>query len=162
VPRSCTVCSHPESFAINEALVIEGTSNRAITRLYGLSKDAVRRHREHTPQLLVESLEAEEVAAADTLLEKVEELRLKAMAVLEEAEEAHDHRIMLAAIDRASRQLELLAKLLGELQQEGTTNIIVSPQWLEVKAVILGAVDRHPEVLGEIEAAFERAEKLNA
>jgi hypothetical protein len=49
-----------------------------------------------------------------------------------------------------------------ELNRIPTVNLHLSPEWLEVKAVILSAVDRHPEILGDIEAAFERAEQLNA
>jgi hypothetical protein len=43
VPRTCTVCAHEDAILINEALVVQGQSNRAITRQYALSKDAIRR-----------------------------------------------------------------------------------------------------------------------
>jgi hypothetical protein len=47
--RSCSVCQHEDSVLINEALVVQGLSNRAMTRQFGLSKDAVRRHWQHIP-----------------------------------------------------------------------------------------------------------------
>jgi 3-dehydroquinate synthase class II len=155
--RSCTVCSHPDSVLINEALVIEGQSNRALTRQYDLSKDAVRRHREHIPQLLVKASQAMEVVDADDLLAKVEELRQKAMDVLAEAEDAHDHRVVLAAIDRASKQLELLAKLLGEISDAPQINLTLNPEWLELRAVIVGALEPYSDARGAVLRAIEGA-----
>jgi hypothetical protein len=116
MPRECSVCAHPESFAINEAIV-ERRANRPIASQFGLNYKAIERHRQHIPQLLVQASRAEEIANADALLDKVEELRLKAMHVLEEAEAAEDHQIVLSAIDRASNQLKLLAQLLGKLHE---------------------------------------------
>ena len=47
--RTCTVCTHPERVAIDQALV-GGEPNRAIARRMALSKDAVARHRaSHLP-----------------------------------------------------------------------------------------------------------------
>ena len=160
--RSCTVCSHPDSVLINEALVIEGQSNRALTRQYDLSKDAIRRHRGHIPQLLVKASQALEVVDADDLLAKVEELRQKAMEVLAEAEDAHDHRIMLAAIDRASKQLELLAKLLGEISDAPQVNIHLHPQYIAVRTAIVQAVEPYPEVKEAISQAMLQLEGSGA
>jgi hypothetical protein len=55
--QACSVCTHPDSLDINEALVIEGRSNRAVARQFGLHHDAVRRHRKHIPELLVRAAE---------------------------------------------------------------------------------------------------------
>jgi hypothetical protein len=167
VPRECTVCSHPDAVLINEALVIEGASNRAVTRQFGLSKDAVRRHREHIPQLLLQASRSMEIANADALLDKVEDLRLKAMDVLEEAEAAHDHQTMLAAIDRASNQLKLLAQMLGKLHeiqvnQNTQVNVIAlreHPEYKRLEDVIVRALEPYPaaryavaDALGELES----------
>jgi DNA-binding NarL/FixJ family response regulator len=40
---------------INEALVVEGQSNRAIAGQYGLGRESVRRHRAHIPELLLKA-----------------------------------------------------------------------------------------------------------
>src|SRR5215211_1493204 len=110
---------------------------------------------EHLPKLLVEASRGVEVANADDLLAKVEELRLKAMDVLTQAEEAHDHRVVLAAIDRASKQLELLAKLLGEISDAPQVNIHLHPEWIELRTVIVGALEPHPEARGAVLRAIE-------
>lgn len=58
-----------------------------------------------------------------------------------------DHRTMLLAVhDRMAGELELLARLTGQLQPEKTTvNVLVNPQWIELKAAIVGALDPYPE-----------------
>jgi len=45
VSRTCTVCSHPERATIDKALVAVQNPYRAIARQYGLSKDALLRHK---------------------------------------------------------------------------------------------------------------------
>ena len=61
---------------------------------------------------------------------------------------------LLKAVDRIQRQLELQAKLLGELQQEGTINVTVSPEWVTLRAVILSAVTPYPDAAKAISAAL--------
>jgi hypothetical protein len=69
--------------------------------------------------------------------------------------------LLLKAVDRIQRQLELQAKLLGELQQEGTINVTVSPEWLSIRAVILQAVTPYPEAAKAITAALSRSERAS-
>ena len=52
--QKCTVCSHDKVSEIDTAL-LAGQSNRAISRLYRLSKDAVRRHKSSHLESLKES-----------------------------------------------------------------------------------------------------------
>lgn len=154
--RTCTVCTHDERHQINLALVTTRDPYRDIAQQFGVSKDAVMRHsRNHLPKLLVEATQALEVANADDLLAKVEELRVKAMDVLTEAEEAKDHRTMLAAIDRASKQLELLAKLMGELSDAPQINLTLSPEWLEVKTAVVLALEPYEEAQTAVARALE-------
>src|SRR5215218_1418210 len=115
MPRSCTVCEHPEREAIDEALV-GGASNRSVASLYDISEAAARRHKaNHLPARLVMAKAVEEVAQADDLLGQVKALQARTVVILEAAEETRQHRTALAAIREARSNLELLAKLLGEL-----------------------------------------------
>jgi hypothetical protein len=165
MPRECTVCSHPESFEINEAIVGVGEqgklSNRAVTRQYGLSKDAVRRHTAHIPELLVKASQAMEIAEADGLIDQMRDLQQHALGILEKAEEAEDLRTALGAISQARGNLELLAKLQGELAQEGTINITLSPEWLELRAVIVGALEHHPDAKDDVVKAIAKVSNVS-
>jgi hypothetical protein len=156
VPRRCTVCAHPELEIINRALV-GGEPYRSVANRYeSLSQAAVQRHQEnHLPATLAKAREAEEVAHADDLLDQVRGLQARTLAILEAAEETSQHRTALSAIREARSNLELLAKLLGELDDRPQVNILVSPEWLELRAVIVGALEPHSEARGAVLAAIE-------
>ncbi len=155
MPRSCTVCEHSNREAIDEALV-GGASNRSVASLYDVSEAAVRRHKaNHLPAKLVMAQAAEEVAQADSLLEQVRDLQERALDILDKAEEAGELRTALGAIREARGNLELLAKLLGELDERPVVNLNLSPEWLELRAVIVGALESHPAAHRAVLRALE-------
>ena len=140
LPRRCTVCDHPESHSIDEALV-SGAPYRTVAKRFVLSESAVYRHKtEHLPAQLLKAREAEEAARADDLLDQVRNLQAHALHILESAEQAGDLGTALAAISRARDNLELLGKLTGELDERPVTNVLISPEWLELRTVIVGAL----------------------
>ena len=155
MPRSCTVCEHPERDAIDRALV-GGASNRSAASLYDVSEAAMRRHKgNHLPAKLVMAEKAAEVVEADNLLDQVKDLQGRAYAILDRAEEAGELRTALSAIREARGNLELLAKLLGELDERPVVNLLISPEWLQLRAVIVGALEPHPEALNAVVRALE-------
>jgi hypothetical protein len=155
MPRVCTVCEHPSREAIDRALVGD-TSNRSLASLYDVSEAAVRRHKaNHLPAKLVMAEQAAEIAEADNLLSQVRDLQSRTLAILEAAEASKQHRTALSAIREARSNLELLAKLLGELDDRPTVNILVSPEWLELRAVIVGALEPYSEARGAVLRAIE-------
>lgn len=157
MPRTCTACLHPDRPEIDHALV-RGTAYRTIAKQYGLSDSAAFRHqREHLPKLLAEAAEAEEVAHADTLLAEVRSLHARTLSLLDAAEQAGDLSVALRAIREARGNVELLARLAGELQEGTTVNVLVTPQWVEVRTVILRALDPHPAAKLAVSEALRRA-----
>jgi hypothetical protein len=145
MPRRCTVCDHPDRHGIDGALVT-GAPYRSVAKRFELSESSVYRHKtEHLPAHLLKAREVEEVARADDLLEQVRNLQAHALDILEHAEEAGDLRTALAAISQARGNLELLGKLAGELDERPVVNLNVSPEWMELRAVIVGALEPHPQ-----------------
>jgi hypothetical protein len=158
MPRSCTLCEHPEKDTIDRELV-GSASNRSVASLYDVSEAAVRRHKaNHLPAKLVMAVKAAEVVEADNLLHQVGDLQRRALAILDKAEETGELRTALSAIREARGNLELLAKLLGELEERPVVNLNISPEWLELRAVIVGALEPHPEALRAVVGALEGAD----
>lgn len=156
MPRNCTVCTHPEKAEIDEALVAGVSSAEIAGRYRTLGERAIRRHRtNHVPETLAKAHEAEEVAQADSLLGQVRDLQERTLDILDKAEVAGELRTALGAIREARGNLELLAKLLGELSEQPQVNVLVSPEWLELRAVIVTALEPHPEAQGAILRALE-------
>ena len=155
MPRRCTVCDYPERHGIDEALV-SGAPYRSVAKQFGLSESAVYRHKtEHLPAQLLKAKEVEEAARADDLLEQVRHLQTHALDILERAEKAGDLRTALAAISQARGNLELLGKLAGELDERPVVNLHVSTEWLELRALIIGALEPHPAAHGAVLRALE-------
>ena len=143
MPRACTVCDYPERGAIDQALV-GNASNRSVASLYDVSEAAVRRHKANQfPAKLVMAQVAEEVAEADSLLDQVRDLQDKALGILAKAEKAWELRTTLGAIREARGDLELRAKLLGELDERPVTNVLVSAQWVSVRTAMMEALVSH-------------------
>ncbi len=159
MPRSCTICEHPSREAIDEALV-GGASNRSLASLYDVSEAAVRRHKaNHLPAKLVMAQAAEEVAQADDLLDQMQDLQARTLAILEAAESTNQHRTALSAIREARSNLELLAKLLGELDERPVTNILFSAEWVSVRTAMMEALGSYPQARL---AVAERLSELEA
>ena len=157
MPRTCTVCSHPAREAIDEALV-EGVAFPALAAKYGVSKDALSRHKaKHLPAKLVMARAAEEVAQADSLLDQVRDLQARAHRILDKAEDAGDLRTALGAIREVRGNLELLARLLGELNEQPVVNLNLSPEWLELRAVVVTALEPYPEAKEGVLRAIKSA-----
>jgi hypothetical protein len=155
MPRRCTVCDHPESHGIDAALVT-GAPYRSVAKRFELSESAVYRHKtEHLPAHLLKARQIEEAARADDLLDQVRSLQAHALDILERAEKAGDLRTALAAISQARGNLELLGKLAGELDERPVVNLNISPEWLELRAVIVGALEPHPAAHRAVLRALE-------
>ncbi len=162
MPRTCTICRHAERAAIDAALV-EHRPFRAIARQFDASKDAlIRHHDNHLPAELMKAKDAAEVAAADTILDQVQTLRDRALKILDTVEKDKEWRIALGAIREVRGCLELLGKLAGELQDAPTVNVFVSAEWLEVQAVILGALEPHADARFAVSDALANLNGIRA
>lgn len=143
--RTCTVCAHPNRETVDRALV-EGVSFPTLVAEYRVSKDALSRHRaNHLPATLAKSQDAQEVAEADDLLAQVQNLQSRTLSILEAAESTSQHRTALSAIREARSNLELLAKLVGELDDSPTVNIALSAEWIQIRTVLLEVLTPYPQ-----------------
>ncbi len=76
--------------------------------------------------------------------------RLKAinaacLEVLKEARSDKKHVLSLRAVDRIARQIELQAKLLGDINDGATVNIAILPEWHGIRNAVLEALRPYPE-----------------
>jgi hypothetical protein len=157
VGRPCTVCSHDEAHQINLALIKPGATNRGIARRFSLDDEAVRRHRaDHLPKLLVEASQAIKASNADDLLARMQAMIGRLEAFLDRAEADLDSVEFRGLAGEWRKQIELLAKLSGELAQEGAINVHLHPEWLQIKAVLIAALEPHPEARDDVVRALER------
>lgn len=78
-------------------------------------------------------------------------------AFLDKAEAADNALEFRAVAAEWRKQLELIAKLQGELAQEGTITIVNNPEWVELRTVIVQALLPHPEAREDVLRAIRAA-----
>lgn len=145
MPRVCTVCAHEERPAIDRALV-GGTACREVAALYRVSADSVERHAaKHLPKMLVDARHAADDERALDVIKQLRAINGASLRILHEAQQGQDPQTALKAVDRIQRQIELQAKLLGDLDDRPQVNVIVSPEWVSIRGEILVALRPYPE-----------------
>ena len=120
MPKGCSISHHPQIREITHDLMSHRPL-RAIEARYGVSKAALSRHtkkhvpkalRKVTPDDMPPSLAAE---LAEPVLVEMRKLNNRSLKILKAAEESKDYTMALHAIRETRRNLELIAKLNGEL-----------------------------------------------
>jgi hypothetical protein len=157
--RVCTVCSHEDRFDIDTILVDRSASYRDIAERFALSKTAVSRHVTggHISELLSLAADAKRSAQADTLLDRIEDLQARTLAILEASEETREHGTALSAIREARRNLELIGEVTKELNRTPTLNLHLNAEWIELRTAIVEALEPHLEARESVLRAIERA-----
>lgn len=174
--RSCTVCQHEKRQEVDKALVT-GTTHRIVAEQFRLSPSAVYRHkRNHLPVRLKRAFEAgetrkavelvhhraeeqaREVGQAIDIVQQLKAINGACLEVLQKSRTDGKHALSLKAVDRIHRQIELQAKLLGELQEQGPqVNVLVAPEWQEIKVHVLQALAPYPEARSAVSKALTDA-----
>jgi transposase-like protein len=111
----CRVCDHGERAAIDKAIVTRSASMRDIAGQYGVSRSALSRHKANHLPRLVQAAEAAEEAQAVTsgaaLIDELDRLLERALAILEAAEGSGQLRVALQAIREARETIKACADL---------------------------------------------------
>ena len=161
MPRTCSICIHPERAAIDKALV-SGSAKRDVSALFRVSEDAVTRHAAaHLPKALAQAHEAREAERADDLLSEARRLKEITMGLLGRAVQANDLRTALVAVREARGSLELIGKLLGELDEHPQVNVMVSAEWVAVRTTLLAALGPYPDARAAVAARLLTLEASN-
>ena len=148
---------------------------RSISREFGYHVDALRRHKENhltvdlaDIRVVMEQAREKALAAAyekelaeikdeavdsmasrldnaSSFLDQLREVRRRAAALLDQAEEAQDLRAAGTFLKVLREQIRLWAELEGRLAAQPQINFLVDPKWIELRTTILLALDPFPE-----------------
>jgi hypothetical protein len=179
--RRCSICDHPQRAALDKCLAAN-ESNRAVSLRFGTSIAALQRHRaNHLPKVLARAhqraQQRQDVAHADAvgavaqqrdeqeqaqaidIVKQLKAVNAVSVAILHEARQAGDRDIALRAIDRITKQIELQARLLGELEEARTqVNILASPEWITLRTTLIGVLCDFPEAQAAVLARLQPRE----
>lgn len=163
--RPCTVCTHSERLAIDQALLAGELSNRRIASQYDVTERAIRNHKaEHLAERMAEVAERNAEADVRTAIDVRAQLKAindETLGILKNARRMGSDLLALQAIDRIHKQIELQAKLIDLINDGTTVNVILSPQWTQFRTTVLNVLQEHPDArktLAEALRAMEGAE----
>jgi hypothetical protein len=155
MPRVCTICSHPERAKI-EAALVQAEPNLRIAARFRVHESVIRRHvQEHFHATLARARDALEIARGDELLDQVKTVLAKTWVLLARAEANQDDDRTLKALAGLDSRLTLLARLMGELREQQMVNIVVLPEWRQLRQRVITALMPYPNARAAVVAALD-------
>jgi hypothetical protein len=155
MPQRCSICLRPDHDAIDRDLLAQ-RPYRHIAAQYGTSTGALQRHKEHLPVTLTQATAAEAIAQGDNLLAQVLGLQAKAERILSQAEAEGKLTVALQAIREARGCVELLGKLMGEIEGRTTVNVWMAPEWLALRGALIEALAPFPQARQAVTSTLQR------
>lgn len=131
MPQVCSICKHERRPEIDKALLTEQPL-RTVAQQFETSATALFRHkRDHLSAALVKAKqkkEAKEEVQAESLFDRLKSINRETLEILQEARESKNLPVALMAINRIEKQLELEARLLGELddKDKGSGQVVIN------------------------------------
>jgi len=169
---ACSICQHAKRHLIEIGLT-HHVPLRVLARRFECSPDALQRHRHNhlTPQMMAAILVAQKPSEIDLeTLERGEAEGLLAQLVTQRARLQQHSDLSLelgnaagaVAAERAiTSNLELVAKLLGSIVQRHSTthtSILISADYLTLRAAIVGALRPYPDAARAVGSALHGIE----
>jgi hypothetical protein len=150
---------------------------RVLAQRFGVSEDALQRHRQNhlTPQVAAAILSAQKPSAIDLealqasesegLLSQLVTQRARLQTHSELATDLGDVKAAVACERAITSNLELVGKLLGQLvhrHEVRSTSILVSPDYLQLRSVLVNALRPFPEAARAVGSALHAMESKAA
>lgn len=158
--RKCSICNHPKRDEIDKRL-LRGDTRARIAQEFAVSAFALDRHfknhlvraiapRAHPLAQVSPETDVPEILRADALVEELHRIRTKTHELLEKASNAgstHAFGSPAQYLREMREQLRLLAELEGRLREdrEMQVNILINPEWVQLRTLILEALEPYPE-----------------
>lgn len=146
--KPCIFCTHKDRKKLEIALLKKKKSQGEVASILGISQGRISEHlSKHLKKDVREAIiKKESIESGLNVTKQLMEINKVARVIIKDALEAGDGRLTLRAVERVEKQLELQAKLLGDIPSGTQVQIIQSPQFVEFKTLILGVLDDWPEV----------------
>jgi hypothetical protein len=152
------VCVHDRRDEIDRELAKPNRVFSAIAAKYGISPDSVERHaKNHLAPGLSEALADYSELAVDVAAES-ERLYRRMEALLTKLETTDNWQAIKGIGQECRSTLELLSKQQQLISDAPQLHLHLNPEWLELRATIVGALERHPDALSDLTAALESKE----
>jgi hypothetical protein len=152
----CKVCKYPRRSEIEQQIAARSLTTVEAAKIVGCHNSTVSRHMlrclaPHVAEHL--RTKANELQSVNVLdqLKKSHEVTLQ---ILDAALNKGRDRVALKALEVEIKQFELTAKLTGQLNEVPQVNFLLSPEYMQLKQVIVKALEPYPEARQEAARAL--------
>jgi len=144
----CKVCLHPKRSQIEKQIADRALTQSKAATIVGCHNTTVSRHMRlcvapHVAELARK--EAREIQSTDVIHQLVQ-ANQTIQHILENALSEGKDRVALKALEVELRQIELMAKLTGQLNKAPQVNFSLSPEYGQVMQVLMRVLEPYPEV----------------
>jgi len=160
LPR-CGVCRHPDHQEYErQILTCEITQKQAAERM-GVHRSSLSRHMRICVAKRFTQLVKPEPTQVDDLnvINALTSSHQTTLAILHDSLNEGDRKTALMALQTEIKQLDLIAKVTGQLDETPSVNILLSPEYLTLKQVVVTALLDYPEARLEVSEALARLSK---
>jgi len=151
MPKTCTICEDPRRDEFDRRARIEDNIAK-IAQDFALSYDAFYRHvkaNHHIREVTAIPTSAE-LATSEDIYKEIEGWHAEAKDLQRTAKAGGDIKTALLGLEKALKCLELMLKIHGQISDAPQTTIINNPEWVELRTVIIQALDDFPEAKGAV------------
>jgi hypothetical protein len=157
MPKPCTICEDPRRDEFDRRARIEDNIAK-IAQDFALSYDALYRHvkaNHHIREVTAIPTSAE-LATSEDIYREIENWHTEAKDLQRTAKDNGDIKLALLGLEKALKCLELMLKIHGQLPEGPQITIINNPEWVELRTLIIGALDPYPEAKGAVVDAIRK------
>lgn len=146
VGRTCLVCDNPKRDEYDQALALGKMTPAQVARKISVHRSSVTRHMKNhlLPQVRAD-VEEDPTLGQVNILDELRNLYRRMRLHLERAEKADNWQAIRGFHSEARQDLELLAKLLGQLDERPQVNLLVSNEWAVIRMAIMQALEPYPD-----------------
>jgi hypothetical protein len=154
---NCKACRHPDHNQIDLAIV-NGRPLRALVATFGISLGALHRHKSHLAQELATAMRSRESESEErgvSLLSRVESLVAEGQDICAKAKADKKYAAASNALNAVGRNLELIGKLTGELQDPRSSGIHLSLRQTTISVTNYDEDVSFAQMIGEATHGFD-------
>jgi hypothetical protein len=143
----CAFCNYRDAAILEQQIATKHLTQAQAAAIIGCNKSTASRHmRNCVPKKIAEWTKPE--AAKEETLNVVNALissHAKTLEILEDSLAEGDRRTALMALQTEIRQLELNAKLTGQLNDAPQVNFLLNPEFVKLKQILIKTLEPFPD-----------------
>lgn len=143
----CKVCLHPKKAQIERQIAARNLTISKAAQIVGCHRCTVHRHMRFCVAPYVSKIALQQAREKQSIdvIQQLERSHQTTQYILEDALNRGQGRVALKALEVEIKQLELTAKLTGQLHEAPQVNFLLSSEYVQLKQVIIKALEPFPE-----------------